>query len=977
MRKQIFLLFLFVLLGTQLGFAQGFTVKGTVISGEDKEPLIGASVAQAGSALGVITDYDGNYTINIDGGDAILVFSYIGTKTQEHRVTPQTGTLNVTLQPDSEMIDEVVVVAYGVRKKGTIAGSVSTVKAEKMADVPAASFDQALQGSTPGLTVMSESGEPSKAATFQIRGTNSINSGTSPLFILDGVAISSADFNAINPGDIESISVLKDASSTSIYGARAANGVVVITTKRGQMAEKAKATFRTQIGFSQLAHGNWNLMNTAERIQYEKEIGLTAGQDYATLARTDINWLDEVFNNSAPLQNYDLSVSGATERVNYYVSGNFYDQEGIAQGSTFRRYNFRTNLEFRANNWLKMGTNTMLTYEEIEQADEGSYALYTPISASRFMLPYWNPYNKDGSLASINDGTWEGIGLNPIEWMNNNPYQNKKYKAIATVFAEVTPIKNLRIRSQFGLDYSHTTAFTQSFPSYTPNNGSGYAGRSSNDGMSLTVTNTANYSFDIDRKHSFTFLLGQEGVNYFSEGFSVSTSGQNNDFLTDIASGTRATGWSSASTSFAYLSFFGRGEYSFEDRYYADFSVRTDGSSRFGKNGRWASFWSAGFMWNLWKESFMKETRSWLTNAQVTFSAGTSGNSTIPNYEHLELVGGGLIYDGIAGIGPIQPGNSDLGWEKLMTYNLGLRLGFFDRINITAEAYHKRTTNMLMMVPVSYAENGYGYRWDNVGAMVNKGAELTLDVNALRTRNFWWNVNVNASYNHNAITELYNGLDEYEMSGTNTKLVVGHSVGEFYMNRYAGVNPANGDPLWYDKDGNVTTEFNEADKVMMGKNYIAPWQGGFGTTLNWKGLQLSAQFSWVADRWMINNDRFFEESNGLYTSYNQSKRLLYDRWKNPGDITDIPRHGVTPQFDTHLLEDASFLRLKNVTLSYAFDQSLLQKTKFFTAARVYVQGQNLLTWTKFSGLDPENTSNVYKAQYPASRQFTFGLEVSF
>ncbi len=977
MRKQIFLLFLFVLLGTQLGFAQGFTVKGTVISGEDKEPLIGVSVAQAGSALGVITDYDGNYTINIDGGDAILVFSYIGTKTQEHRVTPQTGTLNVTLQPDSEMIDEVVVVAYGVRKKGTIAGSVSTVKAEKMADVPAASFDQALQGSTPGLTVMSESGEPSKAATFQIRGTNSINSGTSPLFILDGVAISSADFNAINPGDIESISVLKDASSTSIYGARAANGVVVITTKRGQMAEKAKATFRTQIGFSQLAHGNWNLMNTAERIQYEKEIGLTAGQDYATLARTDINWLDEVFNNSAPLQNYDLSVSGATERVNYYVSGNFYDQEGIAQGSTFRRYNFRTNLEFRANNWLKMGTNTMLTYEEIEQADEGSYALYTPISASRFMLPYWNPYNKDGSLASINDGTWEGIGLNPIEWMNNNPYQNKKYKAIATVFAEVTPIKNLRIRSQFGLDYSHTTAFTQSFPSYTPNNGSGYAGRSSNDGMSLTVTNTANYSFDIDRKHSFTFLLGQEGVNYFSEGFSVSTSGQNNDFLTDIASGTRATGWSSASTSFAYLSFFGRGEYSFEDRYYADFSVRTDGSSRFGKNGRWASFWSAGFMWNLWKESFMKETRSWLTNAQVTFSAGTSGNSTIPNYEHLELVGGGLIYDGIAGIGPIQPGNSDLGWEKLMTYNLGLRLGFFDRINITAEAYHKRTTNMLMMVPVSYAENGYGYRWDNVGAMVNKGAELTLDVNALRTRNFWWNVNVNASYNHNAITELYNGLDEYEMSGTNTKLVVGHSVGEFYMNRYAGVNPANGDPLWYDKDGNVTTEFNEADKVMMGKNYIAPWQGGFGTTLNWKGLQLSAQFSWVADRWMINNDRFFEESNGLYTSYNQSKRLLYDRWKNPGDITDIPRHGVTPQFDTHLLEDASFLRLKNVTLSYAFDQSLLQKTKFFTAARVYVQGQNLLTWTKFSGLDPENTSNVYKAQYPASRQFTFGLEVSF
>ncbi len=978
MRKQIYLLFLFVLLGTQLGFAQGFTVKGNVISGEDKEPLIGVSVAQTGSALGVITDYDGNYTINIEGGsDAVLVFSYIGMESQEHRVSAQTGTLNVVLQPNSEMIDEVVVVAYGVRKKGTIAGSVSTVKADKMADVPAASFDQALQGSTPGLTVLSESGEPSKPATFQIRGTNSINSGTSPLFILDGVPISSSDFNAINPGDIESISVLKDASSTSIYGARAANGVVVITTKRGQMAEKAKVTFRTQLGFSQLAHGNWNLMNTAERIQYEKEIGVTAGQDYNVLGRTDINWLNTVFNNSAPLQNYDISVSGASERVNYYISGNYFDQDGIAQGSKFTRYNVRTNLEFRANNWLKMGTNTMLTYEEIQQADDGEYALYTPISASRFMLPYWNPYNEDGSIASVNDGTWQGIGLNPIEWMDNNPYKSKKYKAIATVFAEIKPIQNLTIRSQFGADFSHTTAFTQSFPSYKPNNGSGMAGRSSNDVMTLTATNTANYSFDIDRKHSFNFLIGQEGVNYQMEGFSVSTRGQNNDFMTDISQGTRATGWSNASTSYGYLSFFGRGEYNFEDRYYADLSVRTDGSSRFGKEGRWASFWSVGLMWNLWRESFMKPTKSWLTNAQVTFSAGTSGNSSIPNYEHLELVGGGLIYDGIAGIGPMQPGNTDLGWEKLMTYNVGLRLGFIDRINVVAEAYHKRTTNMLMMVPVSYAESGYGYRWDNVGAMVNQGAELTLDVNAVRTRNFWWNVNVNASYNHNKITELYNGLNEYEMSGTNTKLVVGHSVGEFYMNRYAGVNPANGDALWYDKEGNITTEFNEADKVMIGKNYIAPWQGGFGTTLNWKGLQLSAQFSWVADRWMINNDRFFEESNGLYLSYNQSKRLLYDRWKEPGDITDIPRHGITPQFDTHLLEDASFLRLKNVTLSYSFDQNLLRKTNFFTQARVYVQGQNLLTWTKFSGLDPENTSNIYKAQYPASRQFTFGLEVSF
>lgn len=978
MRKQSLLFFLFVVIGAQMAFAQEFTVKGTVLSDDGKEPLIGATVLQAGTTNGVITDYDGKYTIRVNGGSEVtLRFTYVGMKAQDHKVTAKTGVLNVRMQADSEVMEEVVVVAYGTRKKGTIAGSVSTVKADKLESVPAAGFDQALQGQTPGLTVLSSSGEPSQAATFQIRGTNSINSGTAPLFILDGVPISSADFNTISPSDIESVSVLKDASSTSIYGARAANGVIVITTKRGRMAEKAKITVRTQLGFSQLAGSNWNLMNTAERIQYEKEIGLSAGQDYDKLSKTDVNWLKAVFNDKAPLQSYDLSISGANERTNYYISAGFYDQEGIAQNSTFGRYTVRTNVETKANNWLKVGTNSMLTYEEVSQADEGSYTLYTPISASRFMLPYWNPYNADGSLASQNDGTWLGQGMNPIEWMDNNPYSNKKYKAFSMLFAEVSPMEGMTIRSQVAMDYSHTAAFTQSMPSYLPNNNIGMAGRNSNVGLNLTATNTASYRFMKDDSHSFNFMVGQEGVKYSAEGFYVQTRGQNNDILTDLSTGTRASSWGNSYTSYSYLSFFGRGEYNYDDRYYADFSLRTDGSSRFGRNGRWASFWSVGLMWNLRKEKFMNQYSSWLTNAQLTASTGTSGNSSIPNYEHMALVSSGLIYNGESGIAPVQLGNPDLGWEKLWTTNLGLRLGFYNRINVVGEVYHKNTSNMLMQVPISYAEGGYGFRWDNVGAMVNMGAELSVDADVIRTKSFTWNVSVNASYNKNKITELYNGLDEFEMGGTNTKLVVGHSVGEFFMNRYAGVNPANGDALWYDKDGNITAEFKDEDKVMMGKNYIAPWQGGFGTSLTYKGFQLSAQFSWVADRWVINNDRFFEESNGLYSVYNQSKRLLYDRWKKPGDITDIPRHGVTPQFDSHLLENASFMRLKNLMLSYSLDQKKLEKTKFLTNARVYVQGQNLFTFTGFSGLDPENTSNIYSAQYPASRQFSLGVELSF
>ena len=976
--KRGFLLFVsLAVMAIQSLFAQDFSVKGTVFDGETNEPLIGVTIMQEGTNNGVITDIDGSYSIEIKGvAKATLVYSYIGMQSQQHVVTPQTHKLDITMKSDAQMVDEVVVVAYGVRKKGTIAGSVSTVKSEKMENVPAPSFDQALQGQSAGLTVISNSGEPSKAAVFQIRGTNSINSGTAPLFILDGVPISSADFNTLSPNDIESISVLKDASSTSIYGARAANGVVVITSKRGLSMDKAKVTLRAQYGFSQLARTNWELMNTPERIAFEKEIGIDAGQDYNLLSRTDINWLDMVFNDRAPLQNYEISVNRATDRLNYYVSGGFYDQEGIAQSSEFRRYNLRANAEVKASSWLKIGTNTMSAYEETQQADDGSYTIVTPISASRFMLPYWNPYKKDGSLATIKDGSWAGTSENPILYMEQNPVKYKKYKVLSTVYAEITPIENLTIRSQFGVDYTHTTAFMQSFPSLSVNNGLGTAARRSTDMLSLTETTTANYRFNIKDDHQFNVMLGQEGVDYRYEGFDVYSKGQTNDFLTNVSAGTRASSWADTFSSYAYLSFFLRGEYNYKDLYYADFSVRTDASSRFGKDHRWGTFWSLGFMWNAKQENFLKDI-DWLTNAQVALSTGTSGNSEIPNYDHLALVAGGPNYNDEAGIYPAQSGNEELGWEQTWSNNVGVRLGFWDRANLNVEFYHKKTTNMLMSVPESYAVTGEGYRWKNVGAMVNRGVEITADGDIIRTKDFVWNVSANVSYNMNKLTELYNGVEEYVNSTTGVKFMVGHSVHEFFLNRYAGVNPANGDALWYDKDGNITNEYRESDKVMTGKTFDSPWMGGFGTTLSWKGFQLSAQFSWMAKRFVMNNDRFFEESNGLYTVYNQSRRLLYDRWKKPGDLTDIPRYGEVAQLDDRFLENASFMRLKNLSLAYTLPQPLLKKSKFFTSARLYIQGQNLWTITGFNGLDPEVASNVYQAQYPATRQFTFGAELSF
>ena len=970
---------LFVAVGAMAQTTKKVTVSGVVTAAEDGQPLLGATVVTQ-SMSGVTTQIDGTYTIEAEAG-TLLTFQYIGYQTQTWNVPTDVAEAqcNIALQADAQVVDDVVVIAYGTRKKGTVTGSVSTVKAAQVEKTPTAAFDQALQGQVAGLSVLSNTGEPSASAVMTIRGTNSINSGTAPLYILDGVPIAASDFNTINPADIESISVLKDASSTSIYGARAANGVIVITTKRGQVDDRPMIEFRTQLGISQVARGKWDLMNTAERIQYEKEIGLTSGQNYNLLSQIDVNWMDEVFNSAAMLQSYELSVSGADEKTNYYLSGGYYSQEGTAAGSLFDRYSGRVNFDRRAAKWLKVGANMMFNFQNIQQADEGAYTLVTPISAARFMMPYWDPHRADGSLASISDGSWKGQGQNPLEWLANNPVSYKKYKMMSTVYGEARPIEGLTLRSQFGLDYGHTTGFGVSYPSYAPNQGSGSASRSSTDGMQLTVTNTINYNFtkQTSHLHSFNFMVGQEGVDYHYEAFSVATAGQNNDLLTNISNGTRATSWSDTTDSdYGFLSFFGRAEYNLDSRYFVELSARADGSSRFGSSRRWAGFWSVGLMWNMRNEKFMESASRWLTNAQLSLSTGTSGNSSIPNYVHSALVGGGLDYVGDAGIAPIQPGNENLGWEKPWTTNLGAHLGFWNRLNVDFEAYYKRTSDMLMEVPKSYTDQGFGYYWDNVGEMINVGAELSVMATLVQTKNFLWTVNANASYNYNEITELYNGVQEYERSNTNTKLVVGHPLGEFYINRYAGVNPINGDALWYTKDGELTTELRDEDKVLIGKSYIAPWQGGFGTALSWKGLSLSTQFSWVADRYMINNDRYFDESNGRFASYNQSRRLL-DRWKEPGDVTDIPRHGVYTEFDSRLLEDASFLRLKNVMLSYSFKFAADRKRTVIRGVRAYAQAQNLLTFTKFSGLDPEGTSNIYAAQYPMARQFTFGLDLTF
>ena len=982
MRKSILWFVLLTLFEIPYVLAQnGFRVTGQIISADDNQPVIGVSIIEKGTTNGVITDVDGNYSIMVTKSPTSLQFSYIGMKTVEKEFTAATR-FDLKMESSAEMVDEVVVVAYGVRKKGTTTGSMSVVKDKIMEAVPTPSFDQALQGQASGLQVLSSSGEPGAVANFKIRGINSINAGTEPLFILDGVAVSSEDFSAINPSDIESVSVLKDASSTSIYGARAANGVIVITTKRGRVGDNGKIAVRAQYGVSSLAYGKWDVMNTTERLNYEEEIGLRKAGSYdrELLERTNIDWRDVVYNDAASFYSTEIQTSGATQGgFNYFISGNIFSQDGIAVGSSYDRYTFRANLEAKINNWFKVGSNATFAYEKISEAQEGEYTTSTPISASRLMLPYWNPYKEDGSWASAADGSWTGSNVNPMEWQTTNWNDTNKWKVIATAFAELRPLPGLTLRTLGGIDFLDMRSNNETSPDFVGNQGEGAIGRGFSRATNLTWTNTISYLFDIKDDHHFNVLLGQEAVDNQSDAFSVIGRGQTNSYLVNLSAATRADIPTDSRSGSTYLSFFGRAEYNYLGKYFVDLSARRDASSRFGTNSRWANFWSVGTMWNAKAESFL-ENVSWLDNAQLLASIGTSGNSSIPDYDHLALVAGGPIYglEGqvLPGLAPYSKGNEDLTWEKTTILNITMKLGFLNRFNLTAEFYNKYTSDMLMAVPVSVVGR-YSTRWSNMGAMVNRGVDLDLNVNVLKFKDFLWTVSANASYNKNEIKELYEGRDEYELSTTGLFLKKGHSFGEFYTNRFAGVNPANGDALWYDKNGNLTNECLDEDKVLVGKSYIAPWQGGFGTSLSWKGLTVSTQFSWVADRWMMNNDRYFNESNGTFVNYNQSKKMLYDRWKKPGDVATVPRYGIAAQLDSRFLEDASFLRWKNLMVSYTLPANLLAPLKVVENIRVYAQGQNLLTFTKFQGMDPESSMNIYAAQYPMSRQFSIGLEIGF
>ncbi|MBQ0084979.1 MAG: SusC/RagA family TonB-linked outer membrane protein, partial [Prevotella sp.] len=594
-------------------------------------------------------------------------------------------------------------------------------------------------------------------------------------------------------------------------------------------------------------------------------------------------------------------------------------------------------------------------------------------------------YREDGSIDYANS-TFEGFGArndyftmmdyyNPYYLSEIQPSSRDNTRITENAFVNINPLDGLNWRTNVGLEWFDYRLTSKVMP-VGPFEGSGGANEVFERYYNWTVSNTLEYKFDIAKRHYFTALLGHEYMYNKDRAFSLETEGQTDSRLMLPSAGTTVNMPSSDSlTEEKRLSWFGMLNYSLDDKYFVDLSIRRDGSSLFGKDKQWATFGAAAVMWNISRENFMAPTNSWLNDLAVKVSYGTTGNSGISPYMALGLVGSGLLYNGQGGTAIANPSNPDLSWETVKTFNVALVGRVCDLLSFDLEYYNKVTSDMLMEIPYSVT-TGFSGGWGNVAEMRNRGFDFTLNFDLIKTKDWTWTLGVNGNYNSNKITKLFQGLDEYVMGETGLKMQVDHPYGEYYEVRWSHVDPRDGQNVWLDKNGNETKNYSEDDKVMTGMNQYAPWSGGAMTTLAWKGLQLDLQFTGMFDRYMINNERWFTENATFASSKNQSTAML-DMWTTPGQITDIPAADATMEFDTHLIEEASFVRLKMLQLSYTFPASLMQKTGFIKGAKVYFIGRNLLTFTGYKGYDPEVNSNITLGNYPNTRQYSIGAQLTF
>lgn len=988
----------FACLFLSIGMAMAQThVSGIVTSSEDGEPVIGATVKVVGSqTAGTVTDIEGRFSLSVSKPGVELEFSSIGMVSKRVKASEN---MTVVLQVDSHTLEQVVITGYGSAKKlGSVVGSIASVDKKKLESIVTPNFTDALAGQVSGLSVLSAAGDPSQSATIRLRGINSIQSSSQPLFILDGAPIDAAFYATLNPADIESITVLKDAASTAIYGARAANGVIVLTSKQGKYSEQVSLSVRAQYGIAGPTSDGVEMMNSKQYVKFRDLIGQPVSDEVRTLVdkyNINTNWRDEMIDNAAPTLDVNATMQGGGQTVNYYISFNHHKQDGLIEMSKMHRNTLNARINARLNRFFKIGFTTNLGVQRYSQNAEWSAtgAIYAanPLVFARKAMPFDTPYQYtiDENGKMIKGDRAIGLKYSGIVmpwWYNaHRNYYRNKLTLNTSVTETFTPLEGLTfqaLQSINGLE-SMNHGSSSPYDAFVDGMGNkidamkGSVSASSSRYYQFTLSHTAEWRKQFG-DHYVGILLGEETRIERSRGLSAYSEGQNDSRLLLLPHGTTVTPGDLGDSFSEEVanSLFANAEYNYKEKYYVTGSIRRDGSSKFAPGHRWGTFWSAGAKWDLKKEDFLKDVE-WLNDLSLSVNYGTTGNdSGTGSYGYFGSYGVGGLYNGESSLGIASMSNPDLTWETTAKWNVGLNFSIFDRAHFQVDFYRNKSTDMLMSIPYSMT-TGFSSGIGNVAAMTNTGVEANVDVDILKTKDFYWSFKANVGYNKNEITELFQGRDEYVLANTGLKMAVGHAYGEFYQVRFAGVDPMTGAPLYYDKDGNKTKKFNEErDAVFLGKKRYAPWTGGFGTNFRYKNVSLIADFAWVAGKYMMINDDYFIANPQLATGWNQRVEML-NIWTTPGQITDIPGAKYDVQFTDQMLQNASFLRMKTLSIQYEFPKKWMQATRYIKGVKVFGIARNLFTITPFEGYDPEPDQNLVQFNYPNTRQFVFGAEISF
>tara|TARA_R110002073_G_scaffold40547_5_gene114964 strand:- start:68281 stop:71622 length:3342 start_codon:yes stop_codon:yes gene_type:complete len=986
-------------------FAQDREVKGSIkdIAGM---PLLGVNIIVEGTSTGTQSDFDGNYTINVSEG-AVLLFSYIGMQTQRV-VVGDRSEINVVMKEDAASLDEVLIVGYGTQTKESLTGSVGLVKSETFEQAPVSTFEQALRGSTPGLQATAVDGAPGGNTQVRIRGIGSITASSEPLYVIDGIPIQAGSIGSIdnggnstnvmagiNPNDIESISVLKDAASTAIYGSRGANGVILINTKSGKLG-KTKITFKTLTGFNSQAYNNiLKPLNAAQYTELFLEGYINRGDtpaqaqarfdntftqliDPSTGEPTDTNWLDAI-TRTGITQSYDLSASGGTENLKYFFSGAYFDQENYVIGSGFNRLSTRSNVEFKATDYITISNNISVSNLRSDTFFDGG-SFNNPFKNSLELSPLIPIYDDQGRFNGEHANYFPLGGANPVGSLSGDDlWENKQIRVVDNFAISIKPIKDLTFRTQWNFDLLSLNESRYQNPRYGGGRNAGGDAYESNTTLKTWVgTQTLDYNFILGTEHNFNVLGGYEAQETTSESLSASGTQFPNQRLRTLNSASAEFAISGSKSEYTFVSLFSRANYNFASKYFLSASVRRDGSSRFGADNRWGTFYSFGGSWIATKEKFL-ENASFLDLLKVRSSWGITGNAAIGNFPSQGLYVFGQDYDGNPGGSPNQIGNPDLTWETQQNFNIGLDFGIFSKVNGTVEYFKRISSDLILNVPISRT-TGFTSLTQNFGEMTNSGVEISLNADIIDTEDFTWNVGFNTTFLKNEITKLTEDFN----SGAYRRQE-GQDFQSFYLFSWAGVNPDTGAPQWYTDASKttITSDLSDAERFLDGKSATPEFFGGFNTSITYKDFSLSANFIYSYGNYIFDARARGSLADGRLTPRSTATFIYDNRWV-PGK-TDA----LAPKFiwggspgsgeanNSRWLYDGSYIRLRDLTVNYNFPEKITSALKL-NSVNLFVRGTNLLTFVKEDILyiDPEQAINgSYTGQTPALKTISIGLNV--